>query len=606
MSLKEDLMRVYAYGRDAYYRAIQEQPPYQRELQKIYTDHTENSWIDFSGFLPKFPSAVFEEKRKVYQSKYGTEVSIPKPVDIIHIGVLAKISPSEMAAHRYAQRRGLPSPLTSEQLKTLAYKKVRFLRALASPTPTWFKSIAAVATAMDNVEDGLVTLAVLGRLGSWATKKVISREIPGLGWVMLGADILNFFNLISWATFAAKGSKRELESAAERNPFHKKAKVRRAMKLKRTWPSIGEALEIAQTCDQLFGYGLCLGGILGMLTDIIARADHYYDFTWNPSWKGERDLEALHDALFINLATDWNTLKRYISEIAAGAKQEDEYLRALMKQGGDKAVQWIKDSSVMVWQKFKGLVSSNMEPFINGLQGALIAAPGLSSLGYEDQQKTLIGIAAQIKGLLPTWRSADPLPGFKDPRGMKFTPPAPTDLGTQWVLDEVMPNWKETLQWPFLGVREATAEEIVFNYAPRIKNEFLKFSLSHRNDIFAAIAAAQVTDFVEDTLRGLDDDGVIISSRSEYVQASITMADEHLLFPPDTPPQTMNAFNGWIESFVTRYARAPNAREIRDVGFQLNIQWMESFPRKTFLQAFELFPKWQALQDQLGDLFIPD
>lgn len=617
MGLREDILRQLEYGKPAYYAAIQATPAYRREANKIYTDHESGLWIALEKFVPRFSTLEFKQLREKYQAKYGTRVNVPGFEDIIHIGTLAKITDNEMAAHRAAQKLKVPSPLSSEQLRTLAVKKARFIRALQSPTPSWVNNIASVAQALDNVEDGLVTLSVFGRLGSYATRKLWQREIPGVGWVMLGADILNFFNMISWATFAASGGKRKLEDLAERNPFHKKAKARRATKLKRTWPAFGEALEIAQTCDQLFGYGLCLGGILGMLTDIMTRASKYVDFKFNPTGYGYipqnpydpksiAALEKLRNDLFANLATDWDGLKFHMKDVAYGLKTQDQYLRKLMEQEVNKATQWIKDSAVYYWNKFLQYPTSAYDVYCSGLMGSMIAGTGAENLSYEDQVKTYLSASAAMTPLQQLWQEADPLAQFKNLRQYQFTPPRPSDAGTIATLEELTENWIEKLKWPFIDTKEATAEEIYFNYAYRIKNQFQTFALTHKNDYAAAIAAGEVTDFVEKVLRTFSDDGTIESGRSEYVNTAINMARDHLLIPPDTPQATVRAFNGWVRSYATKYATAPPSAEIRKQGDKLGIKWMETFPRRTFVEAYKLFPQWQALQDQLKDLFVPD
>ena len=617
MSLREDILRELEYGKDDYYKAIQGTPAYRRESNKIYTDHESGLWTALAKFIPKFSTEEFKQMRDKFQAKYGTEINIPGFEDIIHIGTMAKISDREMAAHRAAQKLKVPSPLTAPQLRTLAVKKARFLRALKSPTPSWVNNIASVACALDNIEDGLVTLSVFGRLGSYATKKLWQKSIPGVGWVMLGADILNLFNMISWATFAASGGKRKLEDLAERNPFHKKAKARRAMKLKRTWPTFGEALEIAQTCDQLFGYGLCLGGIMGMVTDILTRASQYVEPKWNPTGYGYiplnpndprsiAALEKLRDDLFRRLATDWTTLETYMKDVAYGLKTQDEYLRRLLQVEVNKAAGWIKDSAVFLWQKFTQYPPENYDMYSSALMGSMIAAAGSQNLSRDDQIKTYLSASAAMTPLEQLWKEADPLGSFKNIRDHKFTPPSPKDAGTIATLEELTENWKEKLKWPFIGTKEATAEEIYFNYAYRIKNEFQTFCLTHKNDYAAAIAAGEVTDFVEKILRTFSDDGTIESGRDEYVNTAINMAREHLLIPPDTPQSTIEQFNQWVGSYARKYARAPAAREIRAKGNELKIEWMETFPRRTFTEAYKLFPQWQALQDQLKDLFVPD
>jgi hypothetical protein len=617
MSLREDILKQLEYGKDEYYKAIQQTPAYRREADKIYTDHESGLWIALEKFLPRFSTQEFKKRREEYQAKYGTSINIPGFEDIIHIGTLAKISDSEMAAHRAAQKLKVPSPLSSGQLRTLAVKKARFLKALASPTPSWVNNIASVAQALDNVEDGLVTLSVFGRLITKYGPRGFGRFYGPTGWVMIGADILNFFNLISWVTFASSGHKRMLEDLAERNPFHKKAKAKRATKFKRTWPTFGEALEIAQTCDQLFGYGLCLGGILGMLTDVMTRAEEYVTFRWRPDvykfniWEGDtpHNREAMNkiaNDLFAKLATDFNTLKAYVADVATGLTTEHEYLAKLLELSDKKVGQWIQDSAVFIWTKFLQYPAKAYDTYSSALTGSMIAATGTENLSYDDQIKTYMSISSAVTPLQQLWRETDPLSAFKNLRNYKFTPPRPKDAGTIATLEELTENWIEKLRWPFLDTKEATAEEIYFNYAHRIKDQFLTFSLTHKNDMAAAVAAGEVTDFVEKILRTFSDDGTIESGRDEYVNTAINMARDHLLIPPDTPQATVRAFNEWVRSYALARSTAPPSTEIRKQGNRLGIKWMETFPRRTFTEAYKLFPQWQALQDQLGDLFVPD
>ena len=270
MSLKDDLLRALQYGKTEYYRAIQQIPSYQAELSRTLSDYKGRSWIESPFKLPRFTDAEFEARRNKYQAKYGTVVNIPGFNDIIHLKIPVKITTEQMAAHRFAIARGLPSPLSIEQLQALQGRKYRFLRALASPTPAWLKNMGAVSTFLDNSEDALVTAAVLGRLLVKFGPRVFQKLIPGLGWILLGSDIINITNIIGQISFAAMGKKRIVEDLAHQNPFHSKAAASRTKKLQRTWPAFGEMLEILQTTDQLFGVGLCLGPIVGIVQDAIA------------------------------------------------------------------------------------------------------------------------------------------------------------------------------------------------------------------------------------------------------------------------------------------------------------------------------------------------
>lgn len=269
MTIKEDLERALAYGTEAYYAAIRQTQGYQTELAKVQTDFKGRSWIESPFKLPRFTDDQFEARRLAYQAKYGSTVIIPNLDDIFHLKLPIKISAEEMAAHNYAKRKKLPSPLGPDQLRAIAGRRARYIRALQSPTPTWLKNVGSVMTMLDNAEDALVTAAVLGRLAVKAAPRLLGKLIPGLGWVLLGSDILNLANITAQLTWAVNGRKRLIEDLTEKNPFHRKAWANRAAKLKRTWPTFGEILEVAQTTDQMFGIGICLGGIFGLVQDVM-------------------------------------------------------------------------------------------------------------------------------------------------------------------------------------------------------------------------------------------------------------------------------------------------------------------------------------------------
>jgi hypothetical protein len=310
--------------------------------------------------------------------------------------------------------------------------------------------------------------------------------------------------------------------------------------------------------------------------------------------------------LYSKLTTDWETLKGYAKDVFVGAGTIDLQIRALIQTPGNIVDKWIKDSAVYLWQNFTQYSQKTYDIYSSALMGSMVAATGSQNLSRDDQIKTYLGASAAMDPISQLWQLAHPLDSFKNIRDYKFTPPRPKDAGTIATLEELTENWEQTLKWPFIGTTEATAEELYFNYAHRIKNQFQAFCLAHKNDYAAAIAAGEVTDFVEKILRTFSDDGTVESGRDEYVNSAINMARDHLLIPPDTPEAKIRAFNDWITSYARSYGFAPSSAEIRAVGVSLGIEWMDHFPRRTFIEAYKLFPQWQALQDQLGDLFVPD
>lgn len=606
MTVREDALRALEYGKDPYYQAITSFPSYQNELERVRRDYNERTWIDFAGFFPKFTTAEFTKRQEEYQARYGNTVNVPGFSDVIHIVPKARISSEERAAHLWATKRGLPSPLTDEQLKTMQYKKFRFLKALASATPTWIKNIGAVSTVLDNVEDAFITVSVLGKIAVKLAPRLLGRMVPGLGWVLLGADILNALNIISWVTFAAKGGKRKVEGLAERNPFHAKAAAKRALRLKRTVPGFGEYLEILQTTDQLFGVGLCLGGFMGLVTDTVSKVMTYSaqeKYEQMPKTGNVDELTRWADKSF---APDVDKFKKGLIEQWGNFKDEAYRLKATDIKLRNDIYNYSKETSAIAWDKIKSIPEKASSWFSNTLIGSMIMSTGKDDFLKEDHTKAFMMINSGIQGLMPWWIENDPLEAFKNLRSFKFRAPGPTDPTTIDMLDEFTPGWENTVGWPHLNKEYATIEEIAFAYSPMIKDSFQTYCLKYAHEYEAMIAGQQVVEFVKNVIRSFSDDHEVKVGMSAWWAVAEDMMREIYLIPPDTPDPAIAALADYVGAHERATGGAPSIKDVARTGTSLGIKWMRTFPKKTFDQAAEIFPEWQAIQDQLDELFIAD
>lgn len=606
MGVKEDVLRALEYGKDPYYQAIRAVPSYQAELTRVRTDYNERTWIDFKGFYPKFTTEEFEKRRTAYQARYGNTINIPGFGDVIHIMPKARISAEERAAHLWAIKRGLPSPLTPAQIQTLQYKKFRFLKALASATPAWLKNIGAVATVLDNVEDALVTIVVAGRIAVRIAPRLFGAFVSKMGWVLLGSDILNAANLLSYLSLNKRGCKGAPETLAEKNPFHATAKARRTLKLKRGFPSFGEFLEVAQTTDQLFGVGLCLGGFMGILTDTISTAlDPNY-------WLGLNRMLTTGNVSEIatNIAgtamSDYDKVKKALQEQWTSFKDEAYRLKATDVKLRKDIYDWTKAQSEKTWGWIKSKPGEWLDPFTAEMMGSMILSTGKDDFLKEDHTKAFMMLDTAVQGIMPWWIENDPLRNFKDLRNFKFRAPSPRDPTTMDMLDEYNPGWKKTVRWPHLDKEYATIEEIAFTYAPMIKDSFQAYALKYSHEYEAMIAGQQVVEFVKDVIRSFSDDNDVVVGMSAWWAVSEDMMREIYLIPPDTPTQTVDALIDYIGNYERSTGGAPNIKDVARYGSSVGIEWMRSFPAKSFETAAEIFPEWRALQDQFDELFVVD
>jgi len=606
MSLKEDLQRAYAYGKGPYYNAIRQVPSYQAELERTRTDYTGRSWIESPFKFPKFTDEEFETLRFNYQASYGTKINVPGFQDIIHWKIPPKISVEQMAAHRFAKKRKLPSPLNADQLQMLTQRKYRFLKSLASPTPKWMRNIGAIQNSLDNAEDALITTAVLGKWAARWAPRLLGKTIPIFGWVLAGADILNLGNTFTWMRFAGNPTSCKHMDLANKNPFHRKAALARARKLRQKWASVGEILEILQTTDQLFGVGLCLGGIVGAATDIISYTDKYFPKNAGGSVLRYMELGSVLEKYFFHApgapipeASDISKfIEKYFYKSSGAPIVSVESFPAWINK------YFLKDTDSLV-QKYRIAEGFIAEQF-KALRGSWLLSTFKDDVPRDFHTRAYIAANTAAQALGPWWAQEDPLAKLPPLRSLKIPAPAIDNPTTQDILEDQRIDPNEPQRWPHLDVHEATAEELLYTYAPMIKDSLQTYCLRYQRDYEGMLGAWSAVDFHETMLSLLSDDGEVRVGRTAYANVAQQMTESIQLIPPDTPEETIARFADWVGAFERRTADSPKVSEFVAAGREIGIEWMNSFPRIAFEKVAELFPGWQAIQDQIGELFVPD
>lgn len=141
-----------------------------------------------------------------------------------------------------------------------------------SPSPKVVTDFAKIGMEIDNVQDALVTLSVLGRV----SVKLTGRLLPGVGWIATAADVLNLMNVFyppslgdvtRW--FTGKGGKRKSLEFARLQGGTYRRRLEQTLKTGKVGLGMGEVLQILQTTDWLFGVGLVLGPIFGASQDAV-------------------------------------------------------------------------------------------------------------------------------------------------------------------------------------------------------------------------------------------------------------------------------------------------------------------------------------------------
>ena len=155
----------------------------------------------------------------VENEKHFDYLDVPGFNDIVHIRPPPTITKEEMEEHKKRRRKREPTNLTQRQLDHLAKKRERYLRMKRSPSPEIVKCIAKIMTDYDDLEDGLVTAAVLGRLAVKLLPRLMGRFIPVFGWCLLAADVINLFQVLTWLPFFGMSAKRCKETWSNATPW---------------------------------------------------------------------------------------------------------------------------------------------------------------------------------------------------------------------------------------------------------------------------------------------------------------------------------------------------------------------------------------------------
>ena len=163
------------------------------------------------------------------------------------------------------------APARLEELKEIKEKKrQQYQDMLASPVPDFVQNAGSILTAIDNAQDAISTISCIGRVAMHLAPRALSRLFAGpVGWLMTISDILNLMMELGSLFTMPMVSKRTLGSCTRAHPLSKTAKLRRARKLQKRFPTIADVIQGLQTTAEVFGVGISLGPIVGLIQNVI-------------------------------------------------------------------------------------------------------------------------------------------------------------------------------------------------------------------------------------------------------------------------------------------------------------------------------------------------
>ena len=218
---------------------------------------------------PEFTTDEYAKKKAEYAAKHGYQITIPGLSDIIHIGQPKPMTETEIDHYRNRRYLNIGKKRFDEIMEMKRKKKAKYEAMLHSPTPAIVQNAGSLLCAIDDAQDAISTMAWIGRILIHFAPRILGRSFLGpVGWLLLSADILNLVMILGGMGLILPQKKKKFHAATSSNPFTKKAKLGRASKLRQWKPTFADTVQALQTTDQVFGFGICLGPIVGLIQDI--------------------------------------------------------------------------------------------------------------------------------------------------------------------------------------------------------------------------------------------------------------------------------------------------------------------------------------------------
>jgi len=220
--------------------------------------------------IPKITGEEWARKKADYVAENGYTITIPGLSDIIKVRTEEPMTALEHY-HWKAKNWDYFSPKRLDEVqKQKDKRRERYLSMLASPTPAVFQNAGSIMTAIDDAQDAISTLAALGNLARYVAPKVLGKLLRGpTGVLLLTSDLLNMVQSTGMYCMAPMYGKKGGEELARGSPKTMKMRLKKRMWSTAKLPTKADWIQGLQTTDQVFGFGISLGPIVGLMQDIV-------------------------------------------------------------------------------------------------------------------------------------------------------------------------------------------------------------------------------------------------------------------------------------------------------------------------------------------------
>ena len=222
-------------------------------------------------YIPKHTTAEFRALKAAYVKKHGYTITIPGLYDIIKIPIEIPMTEQETKDWKARNYDQFSENRLHEIQKMKQKRKDKFLAMLASPSPDIVTNSGALMTAIDDAQDAIFTLGMMGLVAIRFVPPSVAAVIAvPIGAVLTASEALSVIQQLGHRRLPSKEAKRVWQKKTGIDPWSKKGRIKYAKHLMKTFPTKAALIQVPQVTAGIFGVGLCLGPILGLFFDAIA------------------------------------------------------------------------------------------------------------------------------------------------------------------------------------------------------------------------------------------------------------------------------------------------------------------------------------------------
>jgi len=452
--------------------------------------------------LPKFTDTKYDEQKAKYNRREGYTVTLPALDDIIKLKTFPPMTEQETDDWKNKRYYNIHPDRLAEIHREKERKRNKYLAMLKAPTPQILSSWGAIATALDDTQDALSTLACIGMITGAVLGGTAAAVLSGpVGWLAGGAMLLNLLNPMSrlkgfkGGAKVGRAAKKEVEKFSDKNPFSKKAAAKVAKRMKSFRPSVSNAIEALQVTAGIFGIGISIGPIMGFAQDLASglvrkAMGQKVTFTTGPP----------HVPAHVMVAQ-----------------------KVLKGQAVQHGYAWKSD----VPDEIASMVAANL-----ALQ---VVEPYLQEWNAFDQVDDLANCLIQA--------------------------PRPTDILTLEVISEMGYKLDDICNWPQNGQQWISLGDLQEATAPQAKENLEHFAESNKNSALAYTAGQNAHDFALGTIEAIEGRGQVYQEYSHIERIVIIILDNGWCYPDDITPAQVEKFEDWC--YVHEYMNTqPNYKDI--------------------------------------------